>query len=230
MQGHKIFLSYKYRDNNVAPLKDSYLEYIQPTTASDYVNVLESYFDKYTNNIYKGESDDCDLSDLDEITIWNLLKDRIFDSSITILLISPNMRDLYRTECSQWGPWEISFSLKETTRNDRISHSNAILAVVLPDRNHDYLYCFENINCLGTIWRCNHYNDIAFFSIITRNMFNAKYSQKRFCDNNPNLCVGEHSYMTFVKWNDFCDSPQRYLDHAVSLKEHIEEYNISKEV
>lgn len=142
MNGYKIFVSYKYRDNNVAPLQDSYLEYIHPTTVRDYVNVLESYFDKYTNNIYKGESDDCDLSDLDEYTIWNLLKDRIFDSSITILLISPNMRERYRTERSQWIPWKISFSLKETTRNDRTSHSNAILAVVLPDRNHDYSYCF----------------------------------------------------------------------------------------
>ena len=54
-------------------------------------------------------------------------------------------------------------------------------------------------------------------------MFNAKYPQKRFCDNNPNLYVGEHSYITFVKWNDFCNSPQRYLEHAVFLKEHIDE-------
>lgn len=145
MQGYKIFVSYKYRDNNVAPLQDSYLEYICPTTVRDYVNVLESYFDKYTNNIYKGESDDTDLSDYDEYTIWSLLKDRIFDSSITIVLISPNIRERYRSERSQWIPWEISFSLKETTRNDRTSHSNAILAVVLPDRNYDYSYCFENI-------------------------------------------------------------------------------------
>lgn len=230
MQGYKIFVSYKYRDKNVAPLQDAYLEYINPTTVRDYVNVLESYFDEYTNNIYKGESDDTDLSDYDEYTIWSLLKDRIFDSSITIVLISPNMRERYRSERSQWIPWEISFSLKETTRNDRTSHSNAILAVVLPDKNYDYSYCFENINCPGTLCRCNHYNDAALFSIIRRNMFNAKYPQKRFCDNNPNLCVGEHSYITFVKWNDFCESPQRYLNHAVFLKGHIDEYNISKEV
>ena len=177
------------------------MELINPTTVRDYVTVLETYFDKYTDNIYKGESDDSDLSDLDEYTIWNLLKDRIFDSSITIVLISPNMRERYRTERSQWIPWEISFSLKETTRNDRTSHSNAVLAVILPDRNHDYSYCFENINCPGTLCRCNHYNESMLFSIITRNMFNTKYPQKRFCANNPNLYVGEHSYITFVKWS-----------------------------
>ena len=52
MQGYKIFVSYKYRDKNVAPLQDAYLEYINPTTVRDYVNVLESYFDEYTNNIF----------------------------------------------------------------------------------------------------------------------------------------------------------------------------------
>ena len=56
-KGCKIFVSYKYRDKNVAPLQDAYLEYINPTTVRDYVNVLESYFDKATSNIYKGESD-----------------------------------------------------------------------------------------------------------------------------------------------------------------------------
>lgn len=101
MQGYKIFVSYKYRDKNVAPLKEPYLELINPTTVRDYVTFLETYFDKYTDNIYKGESDDSDLSDLDEYTIWNLLKDRIFNSSITIVLISPNMRERYRTERSQ---------------------------------------------------------------------------------------------------------------------------------
>lgn len=53
-KGCKIFVSYKYRDKNVAPLQDAYLEYINPTTVRDYVNVLESYFDKATSNIYKG--------------------------------------------------------------------------------------------------------------------------------------------------------------------------------
>ena len=230
MQGYKIFVSYKYKDNNVASLKDPYTEYLNPTTVRDYVTVLETYFDKYTDNIYKGESDDCDLSNLDETTIWNLLKDRIFDSSITIVLISPNMKEIYRTEKSQWIPWEISFSLKETTRNNRTSHSNAILAVVLPDKDNDYSYFMYNINCPGTLCRCNRYNTSVIFSIIERNLFNAKYPKKKFCDNNSNLYIGEHSYIAFVKWDDFCNSPKKYLEHAIQLKEHINEYHISKEV
>ena len=126
--GKKIFVSYKYADKNVAPLSDH--RWFNATTVRDYVDLQENYFD-HTDNIYKGESDDEDLSEYSEDTIWEMLKDRIFDSSVTIVMISPNMKEPNRSDRSQWIPWEVSFSLKETTRNDRTSHTNAMMAIVL---------------------------------------------------------------------------------------------------
>lgn len=52
--GRKIFISYKYADDNVAPLSDSL--WCKKTTVRDYVDKLETYFD-LTTHIYKGESD-----------------------------------------------------------------------------------------------------------------------------------------------------------------------------
>ena len=40
---------------------------------------------------------------------------------------------------------EIAYSVRTTRRGSYTSHSNAVLAVVLPDRRNSYAY-FENIN------------------------------------------------------------------------------------
>ncbi|MDY4789748.1 MAG: TIR domain-containing protein [Bacteroidales bacterium] len=137
--GHKIFVSYKYNDDSVQRLPNT--PWYAATTVRDYVDILEDYIE-LTNHQYKGESDGEDLSDYSDDEIWEKLKDRIYDSSVTIVLISPNMKEENRYDKSQWIPWEIYYSLRETTRRDRTSHSNAVLAVVLPDKygNYDYLW------------------------------------------------------------------------------------------
>jgi len=137
--GRKIFVSYKYKDNNVKAIPNV----TQPTWPCDYVNYIR---DNVLSNddIYKGENNDEDISSWSEYAIWEHLKDKIYDSSITIVLISPNMKETGRWQRSQWIPWEISYSLQETTRNDRTSHSNAILAVILPDKTGSYNYYKED--------------------------------------------------------------------------------------
>ena len=69
--GHKIFVSYKYRDSQVAPLPG-----VTFTTARDYVTRFENRLDR-TNHVYKGESDGESLNGLSEEQIWKKLCDRI---------------------------------------------------------------------------------------------------------------------------------------------------------
>lgn len=135
--GRKIFVSYKYADENVYSVP-SVSDY-RPK-ARDYVTWLERKFTDRTDHIYKGEHDDEDLSNMSDDYIWTKLKDRIYDSTITIVLISPNMKEAYKWDKSQWIPWEIAYSVRETTRNDYTSHANAVLGVVLPDKNNRYDY------------------------------------------------------------------------------------------
>ena len=146
--GRKVFVSYKYRDDDVKELPDA----IQPTWPSDYVEYIRNkVLDK--KDIYKGENNDEDISAWSDEAIWNHLKDKIYDSTITIVLISPNMREPGKWQRSQWIPWEISFSVRETTRNNRTSHRNAILAVILPDKSGSYSY-YDNAD-LFPILRSN---------------------------------------------------------------------------
>ncbi len=100
----------------------------------------------------------------------------MFYTSITIVLISPGMFDNV-PEIEQWIPWEISYSLKNKTRSDGSSNMNAVLAIVLPDRNGNYDYAMYS----------NHHHifvkEEAFFEIILVNMFNridADYYEPEF--------------------------------------------------
>lgn len=150
--GKKIFVSYKYHDSDVkALISDG-----RNTTVRSYVTYIEKNMIGMSDNIYKGEHENEDLSDKSEEYIWSELKDKMYDSSVTIVMISPNMKEPNKWERSQWIPWEISYSLRETTRKDRTSHSNAVLAVVLPDSNGSYDY----------------YNTLRLFRILKANIDN----------------------------------------------------------
>ena len=133
----KVFVSYKYADDNVAQLPHA--NWWEPTTVRDYVNV---FMWKATSDgcvVYKGERDNEDLSYLSEDTIWNKLRDKIYDSSVTVVFISPNMR--FRiSESVTMDSVGNCFFLKGVYRSDRTSHSNALLFVILPDRSGSYTY------------------------------------------------------------------------------------------
>ena len=151
--GNKIFISYKYWDSDVYPVprfSDNY------PIVRDYVSWLEEKFRFRTSHYYKGESDNEDLSSFSEAYIWGKLKDKIYDSSLTIVLISPNMKEPFKWEKSQWIPWELSYSIRKTTRGNYTSQRNAVLAVILPDKKNSY----------------NYYRNLKLFSILQANITN----------------------------------------------------------
>lgn len=228
--GHKIFVSYKYSDSDVKNISGKFWPH---DTVRTYVDKLEEYIADTSEHIYKGEKDGENLSTLSDDTIWNKLKDRIYDSTLTIIMISPNMKVLHLPDREQWIPWEISYSLKEISRKTEkginvTSRSNALLAIVLPDSNGSYSYYTYDKTCCTS--GCRVLKIETLFEIMKANMFNIKCPDKEVCSDTSTVYHGECSYITSVKWDDFILDPEQYINKAYNIQDNIMSYNISKEV
>lgn len=216
---NKIFVSYKHNDTLVQQLHNKLA-----TTVRDYVDEIEVLLDE-NDHIYKGEHDGEDLGSLADSTIGSKLGDKIFDSSVTIVLVSLGMKETWLPEKEQWIPWEISYSLKEQSRLSGRSKTNAVLAVILPDTAGSYSYFITyNKNCnsrtLNTNW---------LFRILGDNMFNHKKKEDeiRTC-NGSTIYTGDPSYIQSVEWEKFVSNPQGYIEKALELRGRIAEYEIVK--
>ena len=151
--GNKVFISYKYADSSVQQFPTTSL-FTPSTTVRDYVDRIQSRLERDGIHINKGELDGEDLSHFRDETIQSRLAEKIFDSSVTIVLISPEMSERWKNDKDQWIPWEISYSLRLKRRRfdgdrEQRSNRNGILLVYLPDRLGNYEYITQNSGYYG---------------------------------------------------------------------------------
>ena len=229
---YKIFVSYKYADKLV--YQDTKIKHTnniwdayEELTPRHYLNALSDVLSDIA--IEKWEPDGEDLSQFTNETIKSRLRDMIYDSSITLVLVSPGMRVAWQKEKDQWIPWEVSYSLRESTRNGRTSKANALLAVVLPDRSGSYTYCIEKEACGAHTLK---FNAPFCFTIIGKNFFNNKHKNQYFCEVcNTNHYRGDDSgYIIYATWKDFITQPEKYIKKALHNRGNIDEFNICKTV
>lgn len=227
--GKKVFVSYKYSDSKVNDLniyEDTFWGSrikIQ-TTARHYVDELTDILEG-EDHIFKGEEDDESMESLADATIGSKLGDKIFDSSITIVLISKGMKEPFTSEKDQWIPWEISYSLKEQSPQNKRSKTNGVIAVVLPDENGSYeYYITRDVAC-----NCRSLNTPFLFNILSDNMFNVKEPNRRLC-NGDWVYSGDSSYIQSIKWDDFIKNTTKYVDKAIELRDKMDEFEITKNI
>lgn len=220
--GRKVFVSYKYKDELVAKLKDTYYDEVdgemkwvtRKTRVRDFVDVLQGLIGK--DNMNLGEKDGDSLEDFADSTIADKLKDKIFQSSVTIVMISKGMKDPSQVEKDQWIPWEISYSLKTVPRENQTSKMNAILGVVLPDETGNYNWYYRNNADCNSI---THFTN-QLFKMLKDNMFNLKEKNTRECNGSTINISDEPSFIKTVKWDDFNNpSYNNYIDEAVKIKD-----------
>lgn len=228
--GRKIFVSYKYADSDVKQFSDLNNLFRAQDTVRSYVTLLEEYFEERSEHVYKGEHDGEDISYLSEATIRDKLFSRIYDSTLTIVMISPNMQEYGKQQKDQWIPREISYSLREQSRVNSAgqivtSSTNALLGVVLPDRNGSYSYFLGKCNLCES--DCRVLNTPWLFKILRDNTFNAKELDCNTCNSRGSTVYhGESSYITYVNWADFRADPEAYIEKAYELRDNKDDYVI----
>lgn len=189
---HKTFISYKYSE--ARRLRD---------------DIIDALGEDAT--YYKGEtSDSPNLTDTTTENIKRYLKNMIYETSVTIIIISPNMKR------SKWIDWEIEYSLKSIARSDRTSHPNGIVGVIMKyNGGYDWFkHAGRNTDgCLST-----SYSTEYVYDIINNNRFNQNpkvYS----CNVCKTVDALTGSYIAFVEEGDFLNNPSKYIDNAFDKSE-----------
>ena len=189
---HKTFISYKY--DEAQRLRD---------------DIIKALGDDAT--YYKGEtSDSPDLTDTSTENIKNNLRDMMYDTSVTIVIISPNMKK------SKWIDWEIEYCLKDNTRKGRTSHTNGVVGVIMK-YNGGYSW-FKSTHknddgCFSTT-----YKESKVYDIINNNRFNQN-PKKYSCDVCKTVSALTGSYIAYVDEETFLDNPTKYINKAYDKSE-----------
>lgn len=189
---HKTFISYKY---------------------SEARNLRNSIIDALGDDAiyYQGEtSTSPDLSDTSTENIKKNLTDMMYDTSVTIVIISPNMKN------SNWIDWEIEYSLKSITRKGRTSHTNGVVGVIMK-YNGGYSW-LKTTSTNGDGCTSSSYDESKVYSIINNNRFNQN-PKKYSCDTCKTVNALTGSYIAYVEEETFLSDPHRYIDNAYDKSE-----------
>ena len=189
---HKTFISYKYSE--ARELRDK---------------IIEALGDDAT--YYKGETcDSLDMTAESKERIKQVLKDMMYDTSVTIVIISPNMIE------SEWIDWELEYCLKSIARKDRTSHTNGIVGVIMKyDGGYSWLKT-RTEKADGCV--SYSYDESKMYPIINKNRLNQNpkvYS----CENCKTVSSLTGSYIALVEEETFLDNPQKYIDNAYDKSE-----------
>jgi len=198
----KTFISYKY--DEAQELRNKILEKLGEDA-----------------KFYRGEtSNSPDLSDSTTERIKEYLKDMIFSTSVTIVIISPRMIS------SKWIDWEIEYSLHNYKRGDITSSSNGVVAVIMNINGSTDWLKIHSINTHG-LYKVQFRNEYLF-PIISRNHYNSNPPLKHCNDCNTYDSLNG-SYITMVDENEFLNYPDYYINNAYDKSKQLSNYILKKE-
>ena len=170
---------------------------------------------------YKGETAESpDLTENSVQSIRENLKNMIFGTSVTIVIISPNLIN------SKWIDWEIEYSLKEYKRGDTTSRTNGIVGVVMKvDGNYNWLISsITNTDGCSSRTIQNH----KLYNLINNNRTNLNTTNKYSCPVCRTFDALNGSYISLVEEDKFLNDPDFYIENAYNKSKTTYNYDLSK--
>lgn len=201
----KVFISFRFSDGK--EIKDE----------------LVDLFDESTEVINRSE--DVDRSQMSKDTIQEYLYEKLKDTSVTIVLLTPEAVSYRKNWIGHYDDWlydELRYSLEDRNNN----RTNGVVAVytddakdmILESSSHYCAHCQETKSCRTL--KC-------FDNLARKNMLNIKQSYKK----NPcnDLYDDSHdSYISLVSLEEFKQDYTKYIDNAKDKRDRLHEFNIYK--
>lgn len=201
----KVFISFRFSDGK--EIKDE----------------LVDLFDESTEIINRSE--DVDRSQMSDESIQDYLYEKLEDTSVTIVLLTPKAVDYKKNFWGEYDDWlydELRYSLEDRTNN----RTNGVVAVytddakdmILESSSHYCSHCQQTKSCRTLK---------SFDNLARKNMLNIKPKFKK----NPcaDLYDDSHdSYISLVSLEDFKNDYAKYIDNAKEKRNRLEEFEIKK--
>lgn len=201
---HKTFISYKYSEST--GLRDKIIDKLGDDAT--YYKGEDGYSDDLSS--YKAETIKCRLSDM------------IYDTTVMIVIISPNMKQ------SGWMEWEIKYALREQSRNGRTSHADGVVCVIQKQPTQSFTYL--DPYAWAKTYDGKHWLSSKFFQVLLDNTRNKKsWEESPISSSNKALYDRLSSnYIDIVTEDDFLKNPIAYIDLTFEKSENTGVYNIVK--
>ncbi|PAT01140.1 molecular chaperone Tir [Candidatus Izimaplasma bacterium ZiA1] len=202
----KAFVSFRFEDG--IDLKDEIIEELKK------------------KDLIIDKSESVDRSNMSEESIQEYLYEKLRDTSITIVIITPKAINYKKNWISglydDWLYDELRYSLYERKGNTL----NGVVAIYTDEAKSQLMYTSTKL--------CNDCNSEhtsqsinGFDNLVRMNMMNVKKTSKK------NPCEGYYdseydSYISLVPYNDFKSNPKYYIDIALEKRNDSNNYNIVK--
>lgn len=190
--GRNVFVSYKF---------------------SDAFTTREKIRNKLGNegHSYNGERGFVALEKADS-TIKEYLKEMIFRTSVTVVVISPMVK------YSNWVDWEIRYSLRQPSRDGTTSLRNGIVCVI---KNQKDVYGYENVK-----WAQNSSGDYRRDIFPEAIVDNLAFTFPNYRDYLYGSATNKKDYCVVVSESTFMSDPSKYIEEAYR-RAHDSSYQIT---